>query len=81
MSRTNQRSGRNNRPGRSGHQRRCRNCGNPVSEGYVYCKNCGCQWKGCKEMAEVNLIGALLPYCGRHMDEYNYGPPQRWPIF
>ena len=77
----NRKSGRHDGRGRSGRQRGCRNYGNPVSEGYTYCKDCGCQWKGCRDMAEVNLIGALLPYCRRHMDEHNYGPPQRWPIF
>ena len=77
----NQRSGGSDGIGRSGRPRRCRSCGNPVGEGYIYCKDCGCQWRGCREMAEVNLIGMLLPYCNRHMDEHNYRPPQRWTIF
>ncbi len=67
--------------GRGAGRRRCRNCGNSVKPGFEYCRDCGCRWRGCRKMAEVNMLGALLEYCPRHMNESIYGPPARWPGF
>lgn len=74
-------SGSDSRRGRSGGGNRCRNCGNHTAPGYRYCRDCGCRWRGCRNMAAVNLLGVLLEYCDRHMDEKIHGPPQRWSFF